>query len=284
MNDRRLTPANTRVAAEHLRGSIEAAHFSAGEPRRVVVPVVDLLRAPAGARDRQILFGAAVTVYDEHEGWAFVQAAADGYVGYVPVRSLGVAPVPTHRVDARATHVYSLPDFKSTNVMTLSYGAQLDVVTDAPDPVERFVATRVGYVPRAHLVPLGTTASDPVAEAEKLLGTPYLWGGNSAFGIDCSGLVQATLAACGQACPGDSDLQETSVGRTLPKGTAPRRGDLLFWKGHVGWVAAPDMLLHANVHAMAVALEPLAAALTRIETQGDGPVIRHARLIEDALK
>ena len=281
MSDRRLTPANARVAAEHLRGIVTAPRYVDGTARAVVEPVVDLLRAPEGARDRQLLTGAEVAVFEEREGWCFVQAAADGYVGYVPGGALGALPQVTHRVAARATHVYTAADFKSRERMTLSYGARLSA--QDPDASSRFVRTASGFVPRAHLAPLDRSASDWVAEAERLLGTPYLWGGNSAFGIDCSGLVQAALAACGLPCPGDSDLQERALGRTLPAGTAPRRGDLLFWKGHVALVAAPDLLVHANVHAMAVAHEPLAAAVARIKAGGDGHVTRHARLIEEAV-
>lgn len=287
MTDRRLTPVNDRVAAEHLRGLVEAARYAVGTPRMVVTGVVDLLRAPGGVRDRQLLMGAVVRVYDDHDGWCFVQAAGDGYVGYLPATSLGDVQEATHQVDARATHVYSTPDFKSPERLMLSHGARLSVLRNTagfePDRPARFVQTALGFVPQQHLTAVGSLARDPVAEAEKLLGTPYLWGGNSAFGIDCSGLVQGALAACGQACPGDSDLQEQTLGRTLPPGTAPRRGDLLFWKGHVGWVAGPDLLLHANVHSMSVTLEPLGDAVARIETQGDGPVTRHARLTEETI-
>lgn len=274
MSDRRLTPANARVAAASLRGRIDAPRFVEGDPACIDAPVVDLCAAPAGPRDRQLLAGASVTVLDRDAGWAFVQSADDGYVGYVEETSLGMPRTPTHRVIARATHAYARPDFKSPDRGALSMGARLAVSAGHG----RFVETPHGFVPAAHLGPVDERAADPVAMAERLLGTPYLWGGNSAFGIDCSGLVQLALALCGAPSPGDSDLQERALGVTLPPGTPPSRGDLLFWKGHVAWVAAPDMILHANVHHMAVALEPLAQAVARIEAQGDGPVTRHARL------
>jgi cell wall-associated NlpC family hydrolase len=275
MSDRRLTPANGRVAAERLRGTVEAARFVTGEAGRIALPLADLCKAPAGERDRQLLLGAPVTVLDRHEGWAFVQARDDDYVGYVDEAAVGPDAGTTHRVSARATHAYTRPDFKAPESMSLSMGVRLRVTGGEG----RFAETPLGFVPNAHLAPDSPAKdADPVAIAERLLGTPYLWGGNSAFGIDCSGLVQIALGWCGVACPGDSDLQERALGETLRPGTPPQRGDLLFWKGHVAWVSGPDRLLHANVHHMAVTFEPLAQAVARIEAQGDGPVTRHARL------
>ncbi|WP_375260074.1 C40 family peptidase [Citreimonas sp.] len=274
MSDRRLTPANDRVAAASLRGRIDAPRYVEGEAAGIDAAVVDLCAAPGGARDRQLLAGAIVTVFDRHAGWAFVQSADDGYVGYVDQDALGPTRTPTHRVSARATHAYERPDFKSPDRVTLSMGTRLEVSKSHG----RFLETPLGFVPAAHLEPVEARADDPVAVAERLLGTPYLWGGNSAFGIDCSGLVQLALAFCGVPCPGDSDMQERALGETLAPGAPVRRGDLLFWKGHVAWVSAPDMLLHANVHHMAVAYEPLKAAIARIAAQGDGAVTRRARL------
>lgn len=271
MSDPRQTPANGRVAAERLRGTVAADTFSSGAARQVAAPVADLLRAPGGARDRQLIRGAGVTVYEEREGWAFVEAAADGYVGYVPIEALGERTAPTHVVSARASHAYGEPDFKSPELMTLSLGSLLAVDGESA----RLASTDAGFVPRVHLREIGPgDEPDPVCVAERLLGTPYLWGGNSAWGIDCSGLVQLGCAMSGIPCPGDSDMQETAFSDAQG---APRRGDLLFWKGHVAWVADEKTLLHANVHHMAVAHEPIDAAIARIEAQGDGPVTAHKR-------
>ncbi|ANT61519.1 NLP/P60 hydrolase [Salipiger sp. CCB-MM3] len=272
--DPRLTPSNGRVAAAHLQGEVEAQHFTEGAPASVSAPVTDLLRTPGGARDRQLVYGAALIVYERYEGWAFGQAQADGYVGFVSEEALGPVTTPTHRVATRATHAYLEPNMKTPDQAFLSLGAQLQVSGEEG----RFLKTEAGFVPAGHLLPLARPEPDPVAVSERLLGTPYLWGGNSAMGIDCSGLVQAGLRACDMACPGDSDMQEKGLGETLAPGTPPKRGDLLFWKGHVAWVADPDTLLHANAYHMAVAFEPLAEAVARIEAQGDGPVTRHARL------
>ncbi|RBI85527.1 NLP/P60 hydrolase [Rhodosalinus halophilus] len=271
MTDRRLTPANGRVAAAHLKGRLAAERFVEGEAAGVAAPLADLLAAPEGARDRQLLLGEAVTVYERCGGWAFVQAAKDGYVGYLLEKALGPPVAATHRVAARATHVYPAPDMKRRERMALSLGARLAVTgTDG-----RFSETPLGFVPRAHLAPAELSENDPVSVAERFMGTPYLWGGNSAFGIDCSGLVQAALLACGIACPGDTDMQE-SLG-TAAQGP-PRRGDLLFWKGHVALVRDAETLVHANAHHMAVTIEGIAEAIDRIAAQGEGPVTAHRRL------
>ena len=274
IRDRRLTPANGRVAALSLKGQVEAARFVDGWSRAVAVPVVALRDAPDGRRERELLRGEAVTVFEERDGWCFVQAARDGYVGYLPGAALHVAQPADLRVVARATHAYAEADIKSPDIASLSFGSRLvNLGLEG-----RFVRTDAGYVPPSHLAPLDQHAQDPVTVATLLLGTPYLWGGNSAFGIDCSGLVQAACLACGIACPGDSDLQAAGLGAPVTDGSRPRRGDLLFWKGHVAWVSGQDMILHANAHHMAVAFEGMAEALARIEAQGGGPVTGHRRL------
>jgi len=272
--DRRLTPSNGRVAALSLKGQVEAASFVEGWSRLVAVPVVALRDAPEGRRERELLRGEAVTVFEERDDWCFVQAARDGYVGYLPAAALHEGQPPDLRVCARATHAYEQADIKSPDLFGLSLGTRLRHLGQAG----RFILTDAGHVPAVHLTPMAVMEDDPVTVATLLLGTPYLWGGNSAFGVDCSGLVQAACLACGIDCPGDSDLQAAGLGVPVTDGSPPRRGDLLFWKGHVAWVSGPDMILHANAHHMAVAFEGLAEAVTRIEGQGGGPVTGHRRL------
>ena len=274
MTDRRLTPANGRVAPLSLQGQVQADHFTAGHPRRIIQAVVDLTRAPGGPRDRQLLFGAGVTVYEDRDGSSFVQAEADGYVGYVPTASLGPPQTATHHVATPATHLYAAEDIKSPDLLALSFGSRITVTAER----RKFWETPDGYIPKTHLWPLTKPFTDPVTVAQMHFGVPYLWGGNSIRGIDCSGLIQAALLACGLPCPGDSDMQRVALGHDIGPDTPPERGDLYFWKGHVGISVDPDTLIHANAHHMAVAYESLRHAIIRIEAQGDGPIIARKRL------
>lgn len=272
--DRRLLPANGRVAADWLRGEVAADAYLAGTGHSVAVPVTDLRRGPDGARDRQLLLGAAVTRFEERDGWSFVQSAADGYVGYVRSADLGAPQETTHHVATPATHLYAEPDIKSPDLAHLPFGARLKVVAEH----RRFWETDRGYVPKPHLWPVAKCFTDPATVAALHFGVPYLWGGNSVLGIDCSGLVQAALLACGLDCPGDSDLQCAALGQEIGATEALRRGDLVFWRGHVGMMVDEATLIHANAHHMAVAYEPLDKAMLRISAQEGGEVIARKRL------
>lgn len=275
MRDRRITPANRRVAHVSMQGLVSAERFVRGTWRCVTAPVADLLTRPGGPRDRQLLKGARVLVLEEEEGHAFAQAERDGYVGYIPLAALGADAKATHWVSAPATHLYPEPTIKMRERALLSLGARLTIVADHG----KFSETDEGaFVISRHLQPLGDWAEDPVDVAESLLGTPYLWGGDSREGIDCSGLVQLSLLACGLPCPADSDLQEQGLGRALDEGEIPHRGDLMFWKGHVAFVSGPDRILHASGHAMMVTYEGMQAATDRIAASGDGEVTAIKRI------
>ncbi len=272
MSDPRLTPFSGRVALARLRGHVEAENFTQGTPARLTAPLTDLRRRPDGPVERQLLLGARITVVETREAWSFVEAEADGYCGWISHSAIGPDHPVTHRVSAAATHLYSAPDLKSPTLAALSLNACVQITGQEGSFLRRDTGQ---WLPRQHLAPLDQPETDPVSVAECLLGTPYLWGGNSRAGVDCSGLVQLALHACARACPGDSDMQERALGTPLPPGTPARRGDLLFWRGHVAWISAPDTILHANAHSMSVAYEPLDAALARITT--DTPLTAHIR-------
>jgi len=242
---------------------------------QVVVPVADILDRPDGARQRQLLYGAVVEAAPMAAGWVRVHARRDGYAGVMRTDDLGAHVPATHHVATLATHLYAAPDIKAPDLATLSLGAELAIVAEAG----AFGRTQAGYfVPLVHVAPLRRRFADPAAVAELFLGTPYLWGGNSRLGIDCSGLVQAACHACGLSCPGDSAAQARVAGAEVAPEAPLARGDLLFWKGHVALALDDRQLIHANVHHMAVVHEGAEDAVRRIAGQGGGTVTGRRRL------
>ena len=274
--DRRLTLANDRIAEIGLRGEVDAPTYAELVAAEVAVPLVDLLSAPDGTRDRQVLLGDGFGVLERRDGFAFGRAAKDGYCGYLPEAALGPPTGVTHWVAASATHLYDAPKVQARNLAALGFGARLRVTGREG----AFAGTPHGFVPARHLRPLGHWFDDPVAVAGLFLGVPYLWGGNGHGGIDCSGLVQAAHLGCGIACPGDSDMQR-GAGEATGDDAPPRRGDLLFWKGHVAMMVDGDRMIHATGHSMAVVVEPAAEAIARIASEGL-EVIARRRLLPKA--
>ncbi|MEZ5799012.1 MAG: NlpC/P60 family protein [Paracoccaceae bacterium] len=269
--DRRLTPFSGRVAHASLAGRIDAP-LTQGTPAAIATPLADLLARPHGPRDRQLIQGEAVTVIDRDQDQAFVMAAKDGYCGWLDQAALGPAFTASHRVSSPKTHLYSAPKAQAPDPRPLYMGARVQVTGTQG----KWATTPQGHIPACHLAPLDQPAADPVAVAELFLHAPYLWGGNSVGGIDCSGLAQIALHAAGIACPGDSDLQQ-QVGQPLAETAALQRGDLIFWKGHVALLTGPDRIIHANGATMSVACEDLATAIARIQAQGEGPPVARRR-------
>jgi cell wall-associated NlpC family hydrolase len=278
--DPRLTPARPDLAAAHLKGSIEAASYTPGRAMHVSAGIADLRRSPGSDSplDTQLLHGENVMLYEDHEGWGWVQLTRDHYVGYVAMIALANDEAKTtHRVSANRTFVYPGPDIKLPPLAALPLGAEISVAEDKG----RFVRlVESGFVFADHIRPREDLASDFVAIAERFLATSYLWGGKTSLGIDCSGLVQISLAEAGIAAPRDTDLQEQTLGTGLPVDELHdlRRGDLVFWKGHVGIMRDATELLHANAHHMLVASEPLVKARDRILRNGSQRITSIRRL------
>ena len=272
MHDPRLTPARGDIAAKYLQGKVQAARFVEGETFEVSEPVAPVRETPSADAPllTQAIRGEPVTIYDRNaEGWAWGQLEADGYVGWLPDAALGkYREDHTHHVSAIRTFAFPGPSIKLPPVETLVMLSLLTVVREEGD----FAVTREGlFVPKQHLVPMGQTVPDFVAVAERFVGTPYLWGGKSSLGIDCSGLVQISLTAAGIGCPRDSDMQQDALGRLLEpeESTALQRGDLLFWKGHVAIARDAGTIVHANAFHMAAAIENAADAIARIRHAGN---------------
>jgi cell wall-associated NlpC family hydrolase len=269
--DPRLTPARPDLAARHLEGKVTAERFVDGEPREVIEPHVPLRRLPSpdAPLDTEALMGERVTVYEtSEEGWAWGQLDADGYVGFMPTSGLSTpGSAPTHRVSALRTLVFPAASFKLPPIGALPLGARLAIVRSEG----RFaLSASGGYVPAQHLARVASRESDFVSVAERFLGTPYLWGGKTGLGLDCSGLVQVALGACGIPSPRDTDMQVAALGETVADGSR-QRGDLIFWKGHVAIVRDATTMIHANAFHMAVAIEPIDQAIARIRSS-DGEV------------
>ncbi len=274
MTHPRLIAANGHVAHISLKGLVSAETYVEGRLMQVIRPVVDLLRKPGGGLDCQLLCGSRFLVLEDLDGYFFGQHQRDGYVGYITTDALGPITEITHRVCARSTHVYPDPDMKTRPLEALPFGARISVIGEQSG----FFKLSRGYVPTQHACPVSKPSADPVEVVESFLGIPYLWGGNSVWGMDCSGAVQLALDACDIECPRDTDMQEAALGRSLAPDEPLLRGDIVFWKGHVGMMRDPVTVIHANAHHMAVASEPLAVARTRIEQAGGGPVTSIRRL------
>ena len=272
--DKRLTPARADLAAAHLAGEVEAARFVEGHRMTVIVSEAALRRAPGAAAmlDTQALFGESVDVYEVSGDFAWGQLRSDGYVGYLPRAALGERTgEATHRVTALRSFAYPGPSIKLPPVHLLSMGSLIT----AKGQEGPFLVTADGlYLWASHLAPVASFAADYVAIAERFVGTPYLWGGRTSLGLDCSGLVQLAMNAAGFACPRDSDMQE-SLGEAVAISddlSRLERGDRVHWKGHVGIMTDGGHLLHANGFHMQVVIEPLAEARSRIVSDGAGPI------------
>lgn len=272
MNKTKLDPRRhvyrEDMAAISLKDQVKAQRYVQGELRQVVAASAPLRVVPRfdAPLCTEALCGELLTVYDSSNGWGWVQLSADNYVGYMPLDCMTtMIEEPTHWVNARSTFVYPAPDLKRPPIMRLSVNAKVSIIGKEGRFLE---LSRGGFIFGGHVQPIEEKGKDFVRVAERLVGTPYLWGGRTSTGIDCSGLVQVALEGVGSKCPRDSDMQEAELGelaadRDLDK---VKRGDLVFWRGHVAIVQSAEWMIHASGHQMEVVVEPVRRAVERITT------------------
>jgi cell wall-associated NlpC family hydrolase len=279
MLEKRLNAFRPDLADLRLKGKVDAKAFYEGNLMQMVAPIATLHRAPAAdaSQETQVLFGETLRVFDVADGWAWAQLQHDHYVGYICQDFLSASiHNPTHHVIVPTTLLYPKPNIKTQPVKYLPMNAQLSVIAKQDQFLE---LASGGFAFSAHTAPILEKKSDFVEVAKQFLHTPYLWGGKSSHGLDCSGLVQTALHACGMNCPRDADMQENELGIALRINDLDglKRGDLVFWDGHVGIMENDTTLLHANGHHMQVTAEPLREVVARTDATGK-PVTSIKRL------
>lgn len=267
--DPRVTLARPDLAARALEGVAPARAYADPQVMVVSAPAAALRKAPETAAEQldQVLFGELFDVLEIKDGFAWGQARRDGYVGFVAADALTPAgPPPDRRVSAIRTYAFAEPSIKSRALGPFSINSL--VAVEAREG--RFAkAAGAGWFVEIHLAPIGEAfETDAASVAERFLGAPYLWGGRESLGLDCSGLVQQALFACGRACPRDTDQQEAAFA-PIPRDSL-RRGDLVFWRGHVAMMLDAARIIHANAHHMAVAMEPLDEVIARVSAAEGG--------------
>jgi len=281
--DRRLTAARGDIAAAHLQGAVGSQRFVNATPMQVKAAIIPLRPTPEATSgvDTVLLYGERFDAYDTTDGWVWGQAVRDGYVGYVQKAALSPEIFePTHTVAVPTTHLYPQNSMKSEPIAALWMSSLVEASTIYPPNSEGVAFAEVNgvFLPAQHLVPLGDFAADYVSVAESFLNAPYVWGGKTAAGIDCSGLVQVAFARAGKEVPRDSDMQSTNIGTEIIPNGPFQRGDLLFWPGHVGIMTDAETFLHATAFSMRVMLEPLDETRKRIETELGLPLLAVRRL------
>jgi cell wall-associated NlpC family hydrolase len=265
--DPRLHPLRPDLAGAELEGRAEAPRFVAGHAAQVARGTADLRRAPSpiAPLGSQLLAGESVTVYEVADGWAWVQNQSDGYVGYVEHAALGgEVRATTHWVKALRTFLFPEPDEKAPPLDALPMTARIEVVAERGRFSE---VAGGGWITGRHLAPRGAHFEDFVTTALGFMGVPYLWGGKTSLGLDCSGLIQVALAAAGIDCLRDSDMQAETLGEARSSGAAPERGDLIYMPGHSAIALDGWRVVHTNAHDMMTTIEPLADLLARVEKE-----------------
>ena len=288
--DLRLHPLRDDLAGAELKGRPELENrpqrprFAEARPAQVAVGTLDLRRAPAHAAMlvSQLFHGDQVRVYEAKDGWAWLQNTRDGYVGYAEAAALREEiEVPSHWVRVPRSFVFPKSDEKAPPLDALPMTAGVRVLSERGTYSEVAWADSAGWVPTRHLLAEGETVEDFVATALAFLGMPYLWGGRTSLGLDCSGLVQVALAAAGIPALRDSDQQEASLGELRPLDEPASRGDLLYMPGHVVIALDAWRVVHANAHDMMTSIEPLEDLVARVQAESGAGItsIRRPRAL-----
>ena len=284
--DPRITAHRGDLADVALAGKMFAPHYAAPMPMRCSAPKAMLRKQPGKDHEAisELLHGEDFQVLDIAGDWAWGYCGHDHYVGYVPVHALQhqkKTPDPTHLIFARAALIFIEPDYKSGVMKRLPMGAR--IACGEASECGNFLKTGKGFVHVRHIQPIGTKvvfdgSNGTAALAEQLIGAPYLWGGRSGDGLDCSGLIQMILMLTGVAAPRDSDQQLAALGEDIAEDEYLRRGDLVFFPNHVGLMIDKERIIHATSHLMQVGIEPLKDTVARFAKISDQPVLARKRL------
>jgi hypothetical protein len=264
------------IADVALAGRLFAPHYAEPQHRGCVLISAMLRAAPDHQAEAvsQLLLGEGFAVLDIAGGWAWGYCLHDHYVGYIPADALGEVSASSHIISTSLALLFAAPDIKSPVVARWPMGARFAGIEQ-----NGFVVCEAGHVHHRHVSRIDVLETDPVAVAEKFVDAPYLWGGRGDGGVDCSGLIQIALGRVGIAVPRDADLQQQAeLGAEIAPDAPLRRGDLIFFPNHVGFMVDGERLIHANAHSMTVAIEPLADLVARLKPNHDRPIRARRRL------